>query len=138
MQALETALYSLLSTNTALTTALGGTAVYNSVVPPGTARPYIVFFHAGGGRENVFKDSLMENHVYMVKAVADALSTAAALDGTLDTLLHRNEGSLSVTDHTTLWIARENEAHVVEAAANGDRIFHVGAYYRFRLDVNET
>ena len=54
----------------------------------------------------------MENQVYMVKAVADAL-TAAALDGTLDTLLHRNEGSLSVTDHTTLWIARENEAHVV-------------------------
>lgn len=134
MQALETALYGLLSTNAALTTALGGTAIYNSVVPPDVARPYIVFFNAGGGRENVFKDSQMENQVYMVKAVADALSTAAALDGTLDTLLHHNEGSLSVTDHTTLWIARENEAHIVEAAANGDRIFHVGAYYRFWLD----
>lgn len=130
MQALETALYSLLDT------AMGSTAVYNSVVPPGTARPYVVFFHAGGGRENVYKDSILENQVYMVKGVADALSTAAAIDAALDTALHRQEGSLSVSEHTTLWIARENEAHVVEAAANGDRIFHVGAYYRFRLDTD--
>ena len=138
MRALETALYGLLAGNTALTTSLGATAVYNGAVPPGTARPYVMFFNAGGGRENVYKDSMMENQVYLVKGVADAISVAAAIDALLDTALHHKEGSLSVTDKTTLWIARENEAHMVEAAANGDRIFHVGAYYRFRLDVNNS
>lgn len=135
MQALETALYGLLSGNSGLTTTLGATAIYNGAVPPGTARPYVVFFHAGGGRENTFMDSVLENQVYLVKGVADAVSVAAAIDAKLDTALHRCEGSLSVTGRTTLWIGRENEVHMVEAAANGDRIFHVGAYYRFRLDI---
>jgi len=134
VKAVETALYGWLSTDSSLTAALGGTAVFNTVVPPGTARPYVVFFNAGGGYANIWHDSPHQNLVYMVKAVADALSAAATIDELLEDRLHHAEGSLSVTGYTTLWLARENESQLVEAAANGDRIYHCGAYYRLRIE----
>jgi len=133
MKAVETALYSLLSGNSALTTALGGSFVYNRVVPQGQARPYVVFFHAGGGPDNVYPGRL-QSDVYMVKAVADSLSQSATLDGLIDAALHHKESGLTVTGYTTLWCVRETEVQMAERADNGDVIWHYGAYYRIRID----
>lgn len=43
MNATDAALYSKLSSDTALTTLLGGTAIYNAVIPRDVALPCVVF-----------------------------------------------------------------------------------------------
>jgi len=133
VKAVETGLYSLLTGTAALTTALGGSYIYTRVAPQGQARPYVIFFHAGGGPENVYPGRLQAD-TYMVKAVADSLSQAATLDGLIDAALHHAEGSLTVTGYETLWLVRENEVQMVETADSGDLIWHYVAYYRVRID----
>mgnify|MGYP001427463526 CR=1 FL=1 len=133
MKAVETALYSRLSGYAVLTAALGGARIYNRYAPPGTARPYVVFFHAGGGPENTYPGGL-ESDTYMVKAVADSVSAAATIDEHIKAALHAQESNIAVTGYTTLWVRRTDEAQTVEVAANGDLIWHYGAYYRVRID----
>jgi len=133
VKAVETAIYNRLSTYTALTTALGGKYIYNHRADKGQARPYVIYFHAGGGPENTHPGGL-ESDSYLVKGVADSLSAAAELDEHIKAALHHQEASLTVTGYTTLWVARENEVQVVEEPKNGDPIFHYGAYYRIRID----
>lgn len=131
MNAIETGIYSALSGDTAIYAALGATAVYNRAAPQGTARPYIVFFHAGGGHENI-NPSDMQNHLYMVKAVADTPMAAGTIDGLITSALHKQ--TLTVEGYTNFWTAREQEVQITETAANGTIIDHTGAYYRIRID----
>lgn len=133
MKAVETGIYTRLAGYSALTTVLGGSYIYNRVAPQGQPRPYVVFFHAGGGPDNVYPGRL-QSDTYMVKAVADSLSQAATLDGLIDAALHHAEDSLSITGYKTLWVVRENEVQAAERADNGDIIWHYGAYYHIRID----
>ena len=74
------ALQSQLIGDTALISELGGdTAIYYGVAPQKKARPYVIFFNAGGGPENTYPSDLT-SEVYVVKAVADSLSGALAVD----------------------------------------------------------
>ena len=131
MNAIETGLYSALSGDTAIFGEIGSTAVYNRTAPQGTARPYIVFFHAGGGHENI-NPSDMQNHLYLVKAVADTPLKAGTIDGLCTTRLHKQ--TLTVTGYTNFWTAREQEVQITETSPDGKSIFHTGAYYRVRID----
>lgn len=133
MKAVETALYTRLSGYAALTTALGGTRIYNRYVQPGTTRPYVVFAHTGGGPENTYPGGLQSDS-YLVKAVADSLSAAATLDEHIKAALHAQEANVTVTGYTTLWVRRTEEVQMAEESANGDLIWHYGAYYRVRID----
>ena len=48
MKAIRAAIYNELAADTALYAELGATAIYYSVAPQGTARPYVIFFNSGG------------------------------------------------------------------------------------------
>ena len=130
---LETGLYDLITGDTAVTAAVGATRVYNTLAPQGATRPYIVFFNSGGGPENVYPGKL-ESLVYVVKAVADDISTAATIDQKLRAALHHQEGTLSVSGYTPLRILRTNSVQMPERLQDGRVVYHTGAYYRFRFD----
>ena len=130
---LETGLYSMLTGDTAVTAAVGATRVYNTLAPQEGARPYVVFFNSGGGPENVYPGGL-ESLVYVVKAVADDIKTAATIDQKIRAALHGQEGTLSITGYTPLRITRTNEVQMPERLQDGRVVYHYGAFYRFRFD----
>ena len=125
-------LYSKLIGDTALISELGGdTAIYYGVAPQETARPYVVFFNAGGGPDNTCPSDLT-SEVYVVKAVADNLGGALTVDNACKTALHKQ--TLTVTGYTNIWTRRENELSLTEVSDDGTVIKHEGAYYRIRVD----
>jgi len=131
MNAIETGLYSKLTGTAALTTALGGSYIYNRVAPQGQALPYVVFNHAGGGHENI-NPSDMQNHVYLVKVVASGSKAAGTINDLVIAALHNS--TLTVTGYTNFWTALEEEVQLTETAPDGTHIFHTGGYYRIRID----
>ena len=132
MRVVDAGLYSKLTGDTALVALLSaGTPVYQLQAPPGTDRPYVTFFHAGGGPDNVTPSDL-RSMVYAVKGVANTLNAAANIDARIDTLLHNQ--SITVAGYTNIWLAREDEVQTAEAAPDGNPIYHYGAYYRIRID----
>ncbi len=131
MNVLETGIYSALSGNAALTTALGGSYIYNQVAPQNQALPFVTFQHSGGGQENL-NPSDLQNHVYLVKALSDNLSTAGDLDDKIRTALHG--ATLTVSGYTNFYTARETEIRLAETTRAGKIVYHAGAYYRIRLD----
>jgi len=126
------ALYSKLIGDTALISELSGdTAIYYGVAPQETARPYVVFFNAGGGPDNTYPSDLT-SEVYVVKAVADNLGGALTVDNACKTALHKQ--TLTVTGYTNIWTRREDEVSLTEVSDDGTVIRHEGAYYRIRVD----
>ena len=132
MKAVDVGLYSKLTGDTALVALLSaGTPVFNMEAPPSTDMPYVVFFSAGGGPDNITPSDL-RSMVYGVKGIASTLTAAANIDARIDTLLHNN--SITVSGYTNIWLARETEVQLVEDAPDGNPIYHYGAYYRIRID----
>ena len=131
MNALETGLFNALTGNVPLITALGSAAVYNQHAPQTTARPYVVFNHTGGGHENV-TPSDTQNHLYLVKVVADGLKQAGTIDDLVTTALH--QATLTVAGYTNFYTARETEIGFTETLADGSAVYHRGAMYRIRID----
>lgn len=132
MNALETGLYTALSGNAALITELAnGTAIYNQLAPQDETLPYIVFFWAGGGVENI-NPSDLHNVLYVVKAVDDESKKAGTLQGLIKTALH--DVALTVSGFTNFYTAAESEVNLVEMGREGKPIFHRGHYYRIRVD----
>jgi hypothetical protein len=131
MNVLETALYSRLSGGTALTGALGGTAIYNTVVPVNATFPACVFQLQGGGDENI-TPKRSKSLLYTVKAVsATSAKAAGVIDAEIDTLLHGKP--ITVTGYTNFWLFRESDISYAEPNGAGGYYWHVGGVYRIRL-----
>jgi len=128
--AMGTAIYSKLAAGTALTTALGGTAIYAEQAPDKSTLPYVIFNHMAGGPENITPRD-MRSHLWFVRAYASTRAAVNLYDGYISDLLHK--GSLSVTGWTTFWLVREEDFSLVENPPNGDKIHMAGATYRIRL-----
>ena len=131
MNVIETGLYTALTGGTALISELGATAIYHRHTPQGTARPYVVYTHSGGGHENI-NPSDLQNHLYLVKAVADGSKEAGTIDDLVIDLLHG--GTLTVAGYTNIWMAREQEVQMTETLRDGKVAYHCGGYYRIRID----
>lgn len=131
MNVIEAGLYSKLIADTALVAELGGSAVYNRHAPQDASRPYVVFFHSGGGHEQMSPSDL-QNHVYMVKAVADESKKAGTVDALCVACL--NGATLAVSGYTNIWMGCEDEVQVTEITPTGDVIYHCGHYVRVRID----
>jgi len=132
MKLVDTGIYSKLSADATLVALLSaGTPIYQMQAPPDTARPYIIYFHAGGGNENITPSDL-RSLVYAVKGVSDTLVAAGNIDARIEDVLHNQ--SITVTGYTNIWLAREDEVQLVEIAPDGNPIYHYGAYYRIRID----
>ena len=124
------ALFSALAGGAALVTALGGTAIYNTLAPQGASPPYVIFSHQAGGDDNT-SPRRARSLVYLVKAVSSAgVLQAAEIDAEVDDLLHM--GSLSVTGWGNYWTARETDVAYTEDSG-GVLIWHTGGQYRIRI-----
>lgn len=130
MNALETAIYSTLAAGTALTTTLGGTAIYNNLAPRDKALPYVIFSQQSG-REDDETPRRTLTFRYLVKGVANSMSAAGTVADQVDTLLHDN--ALSVSGWTNYWMHRETTVRYIETTDAGEHIGHAGAVYTVRL-----
>lgn len=128
--AMGTALYGKLAGSSALTTALGGTAIYVDQAPDGAVLPYVVYSHAAGGPENITPRD-MRTHLWFIRVYADQRGSANIYDGLISNLLHK--GSLSVSGWTTFWLAREEDFSLIDNLPNGNKVYMAGATYRVRL-----
>lgn len=132
--AMGSALYSHLAAGTALISKLGGgTAIWDTLAPQGTADPYVVFFHSGGGDDNL-SPRRTRNMVYTVKVVGTTKLTTEEIDAEVDALLHM--GTLTVTGWGNWWLAREADVAYQETAGNNITYWHRGGQYRVRLTDN--
>lgn len=132
MNDIEAGLYTALNVG-AITDKLGGSYIYDPVAPPGQARPYIIFTHTGGGHENITPSDL-QNHVYLVKAVADGKEEAGEIHDLILAELHKQTLAVAEGAYTNFWTAAEEEVRMVEVLDDGKTVFHCGAYYRIRID----
>lgn len=131
MTALETALYTTLSTTAALITELGGTLIYNKQAPQAPGDKYVVFQQQGGGDVN--DTPIRERNVlYSVFGVARTQEAAAAIDGEIDTALHL--ATLSIIGWSNLWLSRETDINLTELDSGGATRYHAGAIYRVIMD----
>lgn len=128
--AMGTAIYSKLAAGTALTSALGGTAIYADQAPDNTSLPYVVFNHMAGGPENITPRDY-RTHLWFVRAYAATRGNANIYDGHVSDLLHK--GTLSVSGWTTFWLVREEDFSLIENLPNGNKVYMAGATYRVRL-----
>lgn len=128
--AMGTALFSVLSGGSALTTELGGTAIYAEQAPDNSQLPYVVFNHQGGGLENLNADNL-RNNVWFVRGYATTRAQANRIDGGCQDLLHKKP--LTVTGYTNFWTVREDDVSLVETPPDEQRIFMAGGMYRIRI-----
>ena len=132
MNAIETGLYAALNVS-AITTKLGGSYIYDPVAPQGQARPYIIFMHTGGGHENL-NPSDLQNHVYLVKGVADTKKLAGEVHDLILAALHKQTLTVAAGAYINFWTAAEEEIRMTEVLDDGKTVFHTGAYYRIRID----
>lgn len=132
MNAIETGLYTALNVD-AITTKLTGSYIYDPVAPPGQSRPYIIFTHTGGGHENI-NPSDLQNHVYLVKGVADGKKEAGEIHDLILAALHKQTLTVAAGAYTNFWTAAEEEVRMVEVLDDGRMVYHCGAYYRIRID----
>lgn len=133
MRVIDGAIFSRLSTGTALTSLLAGTAsIYKGQAPEAATYPYVVFSAAGGGPDND-SPSDMRTEVYFVRGYATSSAyTASLIDEQVSALLHRNP--LTVTGYTNFYVAREGEQELIETLPNGAPCWMSGAMYRIRID----
>ena len=131
MNAIETGLYSALSGDSALTTKLGGSFIYNQIAPQTQAFPYVVFQHTGGGHMNI-NPSDLQGHLYLVKAVDDDVKVAGQVDDLVKAVLH--QGTLTVSGYTNVQTLRETQVRIAEVLSSGKVVYHAGAYYRILVD----
>ena len=128
--ALNTGILSTLSGGTALTGALGGTAIYYQQAPDKAALPYVVWNYQGGGDDNLTQ-SRMKNLLVYVRGYADSPALAGTIDAYCDELLHGK--TITVTGWSNFWTAREEDISLVENLPDNTRIYSEGGIYRIRL-----
>ena len=131
MNAVETALYSTLSAGTALISLLGGTAIYNGMIPRDADLPCVVFSHASGIEENL-TPTRSSRMIYLVKGVADTMYEAGQIADAVDTLLHGT--TITPTGYSNFWTAREMHVRYVETDPGGQIVAHSGGEYAIRIE----
>ncbi len=131
--AIDAALYTKLAGGTALTTLLGGTAVYQYLAPEKTDPPYVIYQRMSQVPINVLAGAAIESAAYMVKGVTEGPSAvlAGSVAGAIDTLLQ--DQTLTISGYTHLHLRRESSIDYVETD-NGVRYSHRGAIYRILAD----
>ena len=127
--AMGSALYSKLAAGTALTNKLGGTEIWDTLVPQGTDPPYVVFNFQAGGDDNT-SPRRARSVMYQVKAISTASLEAAEIDSLIDASLH--EQTLTVTGWGNYWLARTTDVAYTQEAG-GVLYWHRGGLYRIRI-----
>lgn len=129
--AFNTALYSKLTSYSALTSLLSGTAaIYFMQAPDGSTLPYVVWDIVDDPDTNY-----TANRNVIVLAFIRGYASTPSLAGSIDAQIYNSmmEG-ISVSGWTNFWKAREDGFHLVENEPNGTRSYMAGAHYRLSFD----
>jgi hypothetical protein len=128
---IEDGLFDYLAAGTALTTALGGTAIYDTQAPLETATPYLIYSYQGGGDTNFIPRAAVDV-TYQVKAVSEDQDEANVLADLVRSRLHDAELTFASPwtafrcQHTTGYKFLENDGR--------KQLYHAGGLYRIRAD----
>jgi hypothetical protein len=134
--AVRRALYGRLSGDTTLSNLLGAPApgftkaIYHQVAPDNATFPFVLFNQQSGVPTEAFQaPSALETDVWLIKAVDRNTSadTAEAIAARVKTLL--NDGALSISGGTLLYLRRQSDVQYPEVA-DGVQHRHCGALYR--------
>ena len=87
-------------TGTGAVTALVSTRIYDQYVPLGIARPYVVFYHAGGGPGNTVPRETIDT-VFRVEAVGEDNPTTKAVFNAVFAALHGQ--TLTISGWSNYW-----------------------------------
>lgn len=135
MNALNSALYTRLTTTAAVTALLASaTSIFNQQAPDDAPFDYVVFSLQGGGDENLTpnrtKNLLLFVRGYSQTSPAKAGQIDAAIDVALTGM------PLTVTGWVNFWLQREDDLAMIETDQAGKKTHMAGAFYRVRLDKN--
>lgn len=128
---LEAAIYSKLTGQASLITALGGTLIYNQMSPQPAGAKYCVYQWQGGGDSNE-SPTRMREVLYTVRGVATTRAVAGSIDAAIDDALHNQ--SLTVTGWTNILCMRGQDINFVEPDSGGVNRYHAGGIYRIIID----
>lgn len=122
LPATETALYTKLTGDVALT-ALVGTNIFNSQADDGTAYPYVIFYLADGGMPND-TPSMRVDEIFRVEAISDDGSEAKQVYDAIFTALHLQE--LTITGWNNYWMAVVGNQRLIETIAGNQVWRYIG------------
>ena len=131
ISALETGLYSKLTGQASLITALGGTVIYAGLAPQPAPSKYCVYQWQGGGDANE-SPTRMRNILYTVRGIATTAAAARSIDSAIDDALHK--ATLTVSGWTNIQTQRETDINFIEQDAGGVNRYHAGGIYRIIID----
>lgn len=133
MNALDAGVYTKLAGTSALTTLLGGTAIYNALAPQGADPPYCVFNIQASTPVRQMGGVAYENVLVQVQGVTigESMKLAGQLQDAIDATLA--DQPVTVASHTLMYLRRDGGVSYTETVA-GQRINHRGAIYRVMLD----
>lgn len=129
---LNAAIYSRLSSGTALTAALGGTAIYYQIANDDASLPYVVWSYQAGPTEPQRTRHRDPEALVYVRAYTDDAAEAGRIDAHIDALLHARP--LTVTGYTNYWIGRTESISNVEVDETQFKTYSAGALWDIRLD----
>lgn len=130
--ALNTALGSVLTGSTALTGALGSTAIYYLQAPEGQAVPFVLWSYQSENQENIEPSQLHQAVVY-IRCYDTNAARAGTVDGLIDGLIDGKTLTLA-SSWVNYWSAREESISLVENTPNQIPVYAVGGLYRINLD----
>ena len=129
MNSVKQALFSKLAGTSAITTALGGTAIYEGLAPQETDPPYILYSKSTSTPAYMFDGGGYEDQTYLVKVVTQepSMRTAGSVAELVDAAL--TDGALTLSGRTQMFLRREADVEFIETDS-GVRFNHSGATYR--------
>lgn len=129
INAINNAVRTQLAAGTALTTELGGTAIYAVQAPEAATLPYVLITIAGGGDLNRTPTREIDVMV-QVKAVATTALKAATCADLINSRLH--DTTFSMNTPWVVYRCEHDEAFMYVENAERKQYWHAGATYRLR------
>jgi hypothetical protein len=135
INAFWTALYGRLSGGTALTTLLGGTAIYHAQAPEGKALPYVVFSWQGGGYGHSSRHVDADGVVYIRAYSRVSEAQAGAISEAVFNLIDRQPLTVTGWNNAQL-MAESPHIQFAETDESGLTTYSCGEEYRVLIDKN--
>ena len=129
-QTLGTAVYNTMANSSALTTLLGGTAIYKNIAPDNVSGDYVVWNFQSAVDQSL-TPSRMWNTIINIRAFTATETNGGSADALIDGLF--NGQALSVGGWSNFWTSRELYFDDVLVEPNKQKTVVTGGFYRIRM-----
>lgn len=128
---IEDGLFDYLAAGTAIISALGGTAIYDTQAPLQAAKPYLIYSYQGGGDTNFIPRAAIDV-TYQVKAVSEDQGEANDLADLVRSRLH--DADLILASPWTAYRCQHTSGFKFLENDGRKQYYHAGGLYRIRAD----